>query len=458
MADWSKAIALEYKVADICARQERGGFNFHKERALQYLEFLDKERESLYQNIRPRLSLEIEDKGPVNKPFKKDGTLSKMSEDWMNLVGKTGDLIGGPFTRINWIEPDLGSRQKLMKQLSRHGWKPLEFTEKGSPSLTEESMESLTGDIGKDISRWYILSHRRSQLQSWVDHVRPDGKITAGIIPMATNTGRAKHIMVVNIPKPNHDKEGNVLWYPVGKVVFGSEMRHVFIPDEGEVLVGADASGLELRMLANRMNDPTFTKTLLEGDIHTEMWEMTKEFVDSRSTQKNITYCLIYGGSDKKIGETAGVVGDRKQTQVGKEIRSRLMGGLPALDRLIKQVQKASERGYLIGLDGRKIWMRRGEDKKVLKHKALNTLLQCDGSLVMKTSLCYFDDFIKKRKIRTRQCAFIHDEVQLTTHVDDVSLAGDTFVESIQLSGKFFKMTCPLDGEWKSGESYAYTH
>ena len=456
--DWSKSIKAEHIIHQICVQQEVDGFNFDKEKAEGYLEFLDSERERLYNNIRPRLKLEIENKGPVNRPFKKDGSYSKMIYDWFSLIGKEYD-VGGQFSRVNWKEPDLGSRQKLMKQLSRHGWRPIEYTPKGNPKLTEESMEILEGGVGKDIALWYVLSHRRSQLQGWVDNVREDGRITAGIIPLSTNTNRASHILVANLPKSNHDNNHNVIWYPEGKVVFGSEMRSVFIPSMGNVLVGADASGLELRCLAHRMNDSNFTKELLEGDIHTEMWNMTKDVgVETRSVQKNVTYSMIFGASDRKIGETAGITGDRRQRDVGKVIRQRLMKGLPALDKLIKQVQSASKRGHLIGLDGRKISMRKGEDGKVMEHKALNTLLQSDGAIVMRYAMIYKEKWKKQRNIQSKQVGYFHDEWQEDSIPEHADVVGEICCDAIRQTGKYFNFNCPLDGEYKKGSSYAETH
>lgn len=456
--DWTNAIKAENLVHEICTQQEIDGFNFATEKAKGYVEFLDSERERLYNNIRPQLSLEIENKGPVNRPFKKDGSYSKMVYDWFEKTGQEWDVCG-VFTRINWLEPDLGSRQKLMKQLSRRGWKPKEYTPKGNPRLTEDSMSSLKGGVGKDIALWYVLSHRRSQLQGWIDNVRDDGRITPGIIPLSTNTNRASHILVANLPKPNHDDDGKVVWYPDGKVVFGSEMRSVFIPDEGDILVGGDASGLELRCLAHRMNDSNFTKELLEGDIHTEMWNMTKDVgVETRSIQKNVTYSMIFGASDRKIGETAGAVGDRRQREVGRVIRERLMKGLPALDRLIKQVQKASERGFLIGLDGRKIHMRRDDSGKVMKHKALNTLLQSDGAIIMRYGMIYKEKWKKQKKIPSKQVFWAHDEWQESCQPDYADRMGEVICEAIRQTGRYFDLNCPLDAEYKKGMSYAETH
>jgi len=455
MPEWETPLRLEHKVAWICAQQEWRGFNFDTDLCNQHINQLDSERERLYESISSHLDKEVEVIGAeVKKPFKKDGNYTKMVEDYLpELAGE----VGGPFTRIRWNDPDIGSRQKVMKQLARQGWEPTEYTDKGNPKLTEESMEPL-GGIGKDIGRWYILSHRRSQLQGWLDNVRKDGRITAGINPNSTNTARGSHILVANIPKPNHGEDGNLLWYPEGKVVFGTEMRSVYIPSEGNVLVGCDVAGLELRVLAHFMNDPEFTNEILSGDIHTMLWEQVNDVVDSRSTNKNVLYAMVFSAGDTKLGATAGYTG-KKATEVGKYIRSQWMNRFPALEKLITQVKQASERGYLVGLDGRKIWMRRDpNNNKVLSHKALNTLIQFTGSLLVKTAMCYKEDLLKKRNIESYQVGWFHDEWQQDTNPDHRDKAGETMVEAIKKAGDHFNFRCPLDGEYKIGNSYAETH
>lgn len=455
MVDWSTPLRLEHRVAWICAQQEWQGFNFDTEACENHISKLDSERDRLYQNISKVLDREIGVIGAeVKKPFKKDGSYTKMVQDYIDEL--PGD-VGGPFTRIRWNDPDIGSRQKVMKQLSRQGWVPTEYTEKGNPRLTEDSMVPL-GGVGKDIARWYILSHRRSQLQGWYDSIRPDGRITAGINPNSTNTARGSHILVANIPKPNHDDDGNLLWYPDGKVVFGTEMRSVFIPSDGNVLVGCDVSGLELRVLAHFMNDPEFTQEILSGDIHTMLWDQVNDVVDSRSTNKNVLYSMIFSAGDTKMGTTAGYTG-KQATEVGKYIRSQWMNRFPALETLITNVKDASERGYLVGMDGRKIWMRRDPDnKKVLSHKALNTLIQFTGSLLVKTAMCYKENMIQKRGIESYQVGWFHDEWQQDTKPEHKEKAGETMVEAVRKAGDYYNFRCPLDGEWKWGYSYAETH
>lgn len=83
----------------------------------------------------------------------------------------------------------------------------------------------------------------------------------------------------------------------------------------------------------------------------------------------------------------------------------RFLNNLPALSKLIEQVQLASERGHLLGLDKRQIKVRSA-------HAALNTLLQSSGALVCKQWLVEFDKLVKDIP-ETQQVVWVHDEIQV---------------------------------------------
>ena len=121
--------------------------------------------------------------------------------------------------------------------------------------------------------------------------------------------------------------------------------------DDGNVLVGVDASGLELRMLAHYMNDEEYINEVVNGDIHTTNQNLAG--LESRDTAKTFIYALVYGAGDEKIGSVVG--GSRKQ---GKELKERFLTNLTALKTLKEKVQRADKRGFLKGLDGRKNYIR----------------------------------------------------------------------------------------------------
>lgn len=441
--DWSESMRLEHKMAEIAKQQEDDGWLFDADKAEAILQLVESEVCRIDKELAPIISKNIIDKGEVKRPFKKDGKHSKMAEDWYPDTS----CVRGPFSRITFEYPNLGSRQQMIEQLMRNGWEPTNFTEKGNPKLDEESLSTVEGKVGELIALRFKLLKRKGEVSGWLKALRPDGRISAKGIPQGTPTGRWRHSVVVNVSKVNTDNEGHLVYYPSGSIVLGTECRELFHVPDSKVQVGVDASGLELRMLAHYMGDDAFTSEVIDGDVHTKMWKTVDKWVPSRSVQKNVTYCYLYGGGDPKLAETAG----HSSPNVGKKIRSNLESGIPALGVLSKRVSRSAKRGYLLGLDRRKIPVRS-------EHAALNSLLQCAGSVVVKAATTYMVSQIHKHGIRAIMVGNFHDEVQLECHPDDAEIAGKLFIKGLKWAEKHFNLRCPLDGEMKIGRSWAECH
>ena len=441
-----RAFECESKVRQIITQQEINGVNFDTPKAQRYISELEERKSRLYADIRPHLDLEIIQPYtvPINEPYLKDGSYRGTVYDWYFNSRNIPD-IGGPFTRICFAEPDLGSRKKLISQLIRLGWKPAAFTEKGNPKLTVEgepcpSLMEIGSEIGKQIAHWYIYNHRQSQIQGWLNKLRPDGKLEARGITIGTPTFRFRHSIVVNVPKADD------------KVLFGREMRSLFIADEGDALVGHDAKGLELRMLAHYLNDTSFTEEILSGDIHTK--NQKDAGLPTRDDAKTFIYAFNYGAGNKKLGAIIG--GDEKE---GAKMKAKFLKNNPELKKLIKNVKEAAKRGYLIGLDGRKILLRRDKITHAVQvHKAPNTLLQCAGALVMKYAMVNLDNWIREMELRVRKVIDQHDESQASVHPDDVELYSILARYSIIEAGRQLNLRIPLDAEVKAGANWSETH
>ena len=261
---WEEALALERDVAILCQKQEEFGIYFDIGKAIYFISLLEEYKEDRYRIVREYLTFEIvkeESKVPqtaeytyVKKIKLKDGRYTPA------VLSRYDDpsIVLGPFSRISIDEPSISKRQLIVQQLLKLGWEPEEFTEKGFPQLTVkgEPVPSLSkvGLFGRALSDWYVFNHRQSQIKGFLPHVRNDDRISAQLNPCATNTFRAAHRVVANIPRPTS--------------VFGKGMRSLFTVSPGKVFVGADVSGLELRMLAHHMRDSNYTDQILSGDIH----------------------------------------------------------------------------------------------------------------------------------------------------------------------------------------------
>jgi len=185
-----------------------------------------------------------------------------------------------------------------------------------------------------------------------------------------------------------------------------------------------------------------YAKVVLEGDIHSETQKLAG--LDSRDLAKRFYYCFLYGGGVKKIGLVTG-----KTMAEASKIKKRFLNNLPALNRLITEVQAAAERGYLIGLDKRKIKVRSS-------HAALNTLLQSGGAIVCKQWLVEFDKLLKHHD--AQQVVWVHDEIQIECLEKDADEIGKLAVEAIERTGKHFNLRVPLTGEYKIGDNWSDTH
>ena len=197
-------------------------------------------------------------------------------------------------------------------------------------------------------------------------------------------------------------------------------------------------------MLAHYMKDDNYINEVLHGDIHTTNQELAG--LKTRDQAKTFIYALVYGAGDAKIGKIA--KGDIKK---GKQLKQRFFRNLPALKKLRDQVQQASQRGFLLGIDRRKIYVRS-------PHAALNTLLQGSGAIVMKQAMIYLDEMIRLNTLDAKFVANIHDEWQIQVKDTIATFVGIKGVEAIEQAGQQLHMRCPLTGEYKIGEDWSETH
>lgn len=441
----NNSLWIEHHVQRIITKQEQAGVQFDKTRASFYVHTLRERQARLYEAIRPRLSLELSvpyDR-PVSRPYLKDGTYNSAVTKWFGV--EESQRVSGPFTRCEYVEPDLGKRGKITAQLLRLGWKPRAFTEKGSPKLTVEgspcpSLDEIGDDVGRTLADWYIFRHRESQILGWLGKLRSDGRLPARAITIGTPTFRFRHSVVVNVPKA------------APSVLFGRQMRSLFTVKKGYKMVGYDASGLELRMLADAINDELFTKEVIDGDIHSK--NQADAGLPTRDNAKTFIYAFIYGAGDAKIGSIIG-----GSVQAGRRIKEAFLRSNPRLAACIEDTKNAGKRGWLLGLDGRKIRMRRDKvTKEIQIHKALNTRLQCAGAVVMKYAMVILDEWITQYGLDAQKVIDMHDEGQHEVLNEHAEFFAQIAPMSIVAAGVMLNLNVPLEGEAKIGNNWAQTH
>lgn len=427
-----ESIALEHKVAKIMREQERTGFFFDTKQAMELLAELKTKQLEVEDEVHNTFKPKLVDDKLVTPYVKKDGELSKrgLTDEEYDRCIKTQSVE--PFMRQKLQEFNLGSRKQIGEYLIDFGWKPERFTPTGQPIVDEGTLKKITHiHEAKLIADFLLYQKRIAQITSWIDELKED-RVHGSVIPNGTITGRMTH------------RNPNMAQVPAVYSPYGKDCRACWTVPKGYKLVGIDASGLELRMLAHYMNDEEYINEIINGDIHTTNQKLAG--LESRDTAKTFIYALVYGAGDEKIGKVIG--GTRKQ---GSELKRNFLDNLPSLKNLKDKVQRASARGFLKGLDGRKIYVRS-------QHAALNTLLQGGGAIVMKKAMCFLQDLIDLNVLDAKFVANIHDEWQIQVKESQADLVGQLGVESIEKTGKHFNMRCPLTGEYKIGGNWSETH
>ncbi|AZV02151.1 DNA polymerase [Pectobacterium phage Arno162] len=143
-----------------------------------------------------------------------------------------------------------------------------------SPKLTEDSFDTIEGELGQGIARYNTLQHRRRTMENskdeekgWLNQIRFDGRLSAGATVHGTSTGRMTQWGIVNVPS--------------GAAVFGSPMREVWTCEDGTQIVSVDMNSAQLVILCNFMGDDNFTYAVKHG----------KEELEFKKQEDGCYYC-----------------------------------------------------------------------------------------------------------------------------------------------------------------------
>ena len=410
-------ITLEHQVATILTTQEHHGWYFDEQSARELESTLRTELESTQAKLRADFPYVA---GAVFTP-KRDNK-------------RTGYIKDVPFTRLKDFNPQ--SRDHIAWILSTHcDWQPSSLTNSGKAVIDETVLK----DIGTDISLRFLrvleltkqLGMISEGVNAWQKLVTTSSRIHHHC-SVACATHRASH------RNPN-----------LSQVPSDERFRKLFTASPNMVMVGADLSGIELRMLAHylaRYDGGRYADILLNGDIHQTNAD---KIGISRRQVKTVTYAFLYGAGDKKIGTSFdGSLGETQSKRKGKEIRKAFVDAIPGLSDLLQAVKRAAERGFVRGLDGRHCSVDKG-------HVALNYLLQGSAATIAKRWMVLADAQLDSH---SHQLGFIHDELQYETipaSVNDLKFLLE--LTAVQ-AGEYYNLRLPIAAEAKSGKNWAEVH
>ena len=410
-------VSLEHQVAQILTKQEQHGWYFDERAAWELESTLRNELQETHKILRDRYPFVA---GPLFTPKRNNKT--------------KGYVAGATFTKLKELNPT--SRDHIAWILKTHNnWTPTSLTKSGKAVIDEIVLK----DIGSEIALLFLkclditkrLGMISEGVNAWQKLVTTSSRVHHHC-STATSTFRCAH------RKPN-----------LSQVPADERFRKLFKASPNMVMCGADLSGIELRVLSHylaRYDGGRYKEILITGDIHAEN---AKRIGITRRQVKTVTYAFLYGAGDTKIGLSYDPqLSTDKATEKGKEIRKAYIDAIPGLKELLEGVHKASKRGFVYGLDHRRILV----DSR---HKSLNYLLQGSAAIIAKRWMVLANEHPLKTP---RQLAFVHDELQFEVQPEEVNDLKFHLEYSAVVAGEHYNLRCPIAAEAKSGENWAEVH
>lgn len=355
-------------------------------------------------------------------------------------------LTAGPL-KEKVIPFNPGSRDQIARFLrNKYDWKPdpAELTTTGKAEINEVILSRLPYSEAAPLSEFFTIQKRLGQLGegpgSWLKK-ETNGRIHGRILHIGARTHRCAHFApnLANVPSVIH--------------AYGTECRSLFVPGPGYVMVGADLSGLELRMLAHYLtpyDDGAYAREVLSGDIHTHNQKAAG--LPTRDQAKTFIYALLYGAGHERLGSIVYPLGSKMEKEKeGKRLKTKFFNALPAFKLLLRDVKAVvRKQGYITGLDGRAIPVHS-------LHTALNTLLQGAGAVVGKIWINFIHDG-EFNGDEAGQVVYVHDEVQWEARPALADAVGEHICNAAIETGKALGLLIPLAAEYKVGNNWAETH
>jgi DNA polymerase-1 len=454
-------VAMEHFVAWETSKMSRRGITLDVDFCRERASVLREEQEHVLKEIKTTFK-------PIVVP--KEAAASKRVRT-LKTVNSRHPLYGAldamvPYCPVRIQEFNPASRQQVAERLvKKYGWKPSTFTPGGAAEISEETLGELPYPEAEVFARYLKVEKLLGFIEGepknghgggWLHHER-GGVLHPQFNPLGTITSRpsCSSPNLQQVPARSED---------------GRRLRRAFTAREGRVLVGVDASGLELRMLGHylaRIDGGAYAEEVVRGDIHTKVMNAIGfdhgDTKAGRDFTKNVEYGMIYGAGNEKLGKLAkknaraqGATLTTNDRKLGKGIRKKVKDTIPGYEKLDEDVkQKAKYQGWIKGLDGRRIWLRS-------PHSALNFLLQSAGIIVIKQAMVEAPDALAAvglvEDVDYFPLLWVHDEWQVECRPEVAEQVGEILASTFALAGQTLGVRCQLDGEYKIGRTWAETH
>jgi len=350
---------------------------------------------------------------------------------------------------------NLSSTKQLQTILfEKQGIKPLKKTPGGAPSTSEEVLEELALDypLPKVILQYRGLAKLKSTYTDKLPlMINPKtGRVHTSYHQAVTATGRLSSTdpNLQNIPVRNDE---------------GRRIRQAFIAPKDYVIVSADYSQIELRIMAHLSRDKGLLKAFAEGqDIHrataAEVFGLPLDSVsnEQRRSAKAINFGLIYGMSAFGLSRQLNI--PRKESQKYMDLYfERYPGVLEYMERTRAQ---AKESGYVETLDGRRLYLPDIKSSNAARRAgaeraAINAPMQGTAADIIKRAMIAVDAWLQQEKPRVRMIMQVHDELVFEVHKDDIEAVTKKIHELMESSTQ---LDVPLLVEVGSGPNWDQAH
>lgn len=331
------------------------------------------------------------------------------------------------------------------------GLPPVKKTKTGY-STNADVLEKLRGkhEIIDLILEYRILTKLRSTyVEGLLKVIAPDGRIHSAFNMTATATGRLS------------SSEPNLQNIPV-RTELGAELRKMFIPAPGMVLVDADYSQIELRVLAHMADDEHMIDAFNSGeDIHrvtaSQVFGVAPQDVTSlmRSRAKAVNFGIVYGISDYSLAEDIGVYKNEAKAYIESYLEK--YSGVAAFMKNV--VAEAKDSGYVTTYFGRKRWLPEINSKNfnirsAAERMAMNSPIQGTAADIIKLAMIRVHQALKDQGLKARLILQVHDELIVECPQEEADRVKE--ILTCQMQG-VAQLKVPLIAEAKSGGSWFET-
>lgn len=434
---------IEHRFRWLVDKQEARGFKFDRLRANMFYLRLRTEQYTLEREIQGFFPAKLEVVGEYDYRVKKDGSpVSSFVRHEGSFPKLQFNKDGSRYRVLDYKDFNIGSPQQRAERLLELGWKPSQFTPKGSPKVDEDSViefaeKSGNKYVGK-IADWLVHNGRANMVKTWLNNLEKDDCIHGAVQSCGAGSRRCTH------SSPN---TANI---PSVYARFGVESRSLWVARSERVLVGADASGLEGRVFIHYLGSKEAEEFML-GDPHSANAKAISEAVGfevSRSATKNLFYARLYGASDKKLGSMLG-----SNKRLGEKVRSAIDSNIPGFEALVESIGREYDKnsGRLLTVDG-------GFVTCPSPHAAINYKFQSAGAIMMKQALIRFHEMATKEELDFHVVGNIHDEWQIETVPGHADRIGALACSAMTVAGEDLGFNIKLEGEYKVGKNWAATH